>query len=51
MVYWAQHIEDDLNVPEEVRVLCEAARQIHEKAERALEEAVRWSEGCEVPRV
>ncbi len=42
-VYLAQSIQEESAVPEQVPVLCQAVHQVHEKAEEALEEAVRWS--------
>ena len=38
-----RHLED-LDASDDVRALCSAAIQMHERAERALQEAVRWSE-------
>ena len=49
-VYLAQYIEEGGDVPEQVRVLCQAVHQVYEQAEKALEEAVRWSDVYKVPK-
>ena len=47
LMYAVDVIEEmtwDQDVPPEIQVVCEAARQLHERATKALEDAVRWSE-------
>jgi hypothetical protein len=44
LVHLANLLYDNIDAPETVRVLRAAVFQVHEKAERALEEAVGWSD-------
>ena len=41
-LYLSQIIQENGNAPERVHVLCQAVQLVHERAEEALEEVVRW---------